>query len=54
MPAADLEEALDTLLEVMQKIDKETRVAFKTFDSVNKKLMSCSRRYLVVAVRHWS
>ena len=37
--AADLEEALDTLLEVMQKIDKETRIRFKeTFDSVNKKL----------------
>ena len=37
--AADLEEALDTLLEVMQKIDKETRIRFKeTFDSVNTKL----------------
>ena len=37
--AADLEEALDTLLEVMQKIDKETRVRFKeTFDAVNTKL----------------
>ena len=37
--AADLEEALDTLLDVMQKIDKETRVRFKeTFDAVNTKL----------------
>ena len=37
--AADLEEALDMLLEVMQKIDKETRIRFKeTFDSVNTKL----------------
>ena len=37
--AADLEEALDTLLDVMQKIDKETRARFKeTFDAVNTKL----------------
>lgn len=37
--ATDLEQALDTLLEVMQKIDKETRVRFKdTFDAVNSKL----------------
>ena len=37
--AEDLEQALDTLLEVMQKIDKETRVRFReTFDAVNAKL----------------
>jgi chromosome segregation protein len=37
--ATDLEQALETLLEVMQKIDKETRVRFKdTFDAVNTKL----------------
>lgn len=37
--ATDLEQALDTLLEVMQKIDKETRVRFKeTFEAVNTKL----------------
>ena len=34
--AEDLEKALDTLLEVMQKIDRETRIRFKdTFDAVN-------------------
>jgi chromosome segregation protein len=37
--ATDLEQALETLLEVMQKIDKETRVRFKeTFEAVNSKL----------------
>jgi chromosome segregation protein len=37
--AKDLEQALETLLEVMQKIDKETRVRFKeTFEAVNTKL----------------
>ena len=37
--ATDLEQALETLLEVMQKIDKETRVRFKeTFEAVNTKL----------------
>ena len=37
--ATDLEQALDTLLEVMGKIDKETRMRFKeTFDAVNTKL----------------
>ncbi|MEC8437499.1 MAG: chromosome segregation protein SMC, partial [Pseudomonadota bacterium] len=37
--AEDLEQALETLLEVMQKIDAETRVRFQeTFDSVNTKL----------------
>ena len=37
--AEDLEQALETLLEVMQKIDAETRVRFKeTFDAVNTKL----------------
>ena len=37
--AQDLEEALETLLEVMQKIDVETRVRFKeTFDAVNTRL----------------
>ena len=35
----DLEQALATLLEVMHKIDAETRVRFKaTFDAVNAKL----------------
>ena len=34
--AEDLEQALDTLLEVMQKIDRETRTRFKdTFEAVN-------------------
>ena len=37
--AEDLEQALETLLEVMHKIDAETRVRFKaTFDAVNAKL----------------
>ena len=37
--AEDLEQALATLLEVMHKIDAETRVRFKeTFDAVNAKL----------------
>ena len=37
--AEDLEQAIETLLEVMRKIDAETRVRFKeTFDAVNAKL----------------
>ena len=50
--AEDLERALETLLEVMQKIDAETRVRFKeTFDAVNTKLKELFPKVFVVAVR---
>ena len=47
---AELEDALNTLMNAIQKIDLETRSRFKdTFEFVNTHIKSCFPSYLAVA-----